>query len=423
MYKTVSTVNILSTRCFYCLNLCPSVRQKQVPRSAIVNRELTRGLLLGFDNGNRLDISSKDMAEPVRNLIVDLQHQLTEKKHSDVALSSIKGKQYEIKASEFIEIKDSESKKIAFVDGGEGQLDEAPNYLITVNRVYYSIFQGKKRIKPKTNSRIQFFSYVMPSIHTDKGKKKIRYDTRLFAHTEEDKILLPDESDLTLITESSTVLQGTRLSSVARRIAEWHFATRVVEKELNRGDILVIDGSLHTNSKNETKYADMLYESAMKKGVIVCGLAKTSRLITQAGEPLLPRIEEISGDVSFQRWYVKVAEELSLYDKGFTLAVKLHPRSKFVFRLDILRKQFLEMEPDEINSVLYSMADNAQDIGMHGYPYGAIDADRFAQIRNDEKNMYQGILLAERMQNKEWKKLKKHSESISAHDVLNQVTS
>ena len=45
----------------------------------------------------------------------------------------------------FKEIKESKTaRKIAFVDGGDGILEEAPNFLITINRIYFSMFNGKK---------------------------------------------------------------------------------------------------------------------------------------------------------------------------------------------------------------------------------------------------------------------------------------
>ena len=184
-----------------------------------------------------------------------------------------------------------------------------------------------------------------------------------------------------------------------------------------------MDGSLQTNFKNEIKYANKLYSLAMSKGVIVCGLAKTSRLITESGDPLLARIAEIAEDVSYEKWYVKVAEEISADDRGFMMAVKFHGKSQFVFRFEILREQFESMSADELNSVLDSLVKNCQDVAMLGYPYGAIDADRFAQVRHDELNMYQGFMMAEKMRHPEWKKLQKYSASLAAHDVLNGVTS
>lgn len=361
--------------------------------------------------------------DPVKSLIGELGAHLSEKEHVDVVLNS-KGSQYVIEPAKFEEIRPvSDFKKIAFIDGGDGPLDDSPNFLITINRVYFSLFQGKKRVKPKTSPRIQFFSYVVSNVRTEDGKKKVSYNTRLFTHDKKDYEFLPSEDDLESVTESTTILQEARLNSLARRFAEWQLAIRVVEKELEPGDVIVMDGSLQTNFKNEIKYANRLYDIAKKKKVIVCGLAKTSRLITEAGDPLLARVSEIAENVKFGRWFIRVAEEVSADDRGFMLVTKFHPKSSFVFRFEILREQFQEMNTDELNSILASLAENAQDVSMLGYPYGAIDADRFAQVRMDELNMYKGIVLSEMLKRPEWKRLQKYSASMTAHDVLNGVTS
>ncbi len=362
--------------------------------------------------------------DPLKKLVEDLGTQLSQKEHLDVVLNNGKGKRFLIAPSKFSEIKSiKDFRKIAFVDGGNGLLEESPNFLITINRIYFSMFQGKKRIKPKAKSRIEFFSYVTLNVSTVGGTKKVSYDTRLFSHTSEDKKFLPAESDLLSNVENTSVLQSERLSSLGRRFAEWRLAIHVVESELESGDMLVMDGSLQASFKNEVKYARRLYKSARKKGVIVCGLAKTSRLITESGDPLLARVAEIAENVSYEKWYVKIAEEVSSDDRGFMLAVKFHPKSKFVFRFEILRDQFEKMNEGELNSVLGSLAENSQDVSMVGYPYGAIDADRFAQVRLDELSMYKRFILSEILKRPEWKRLQKYSASVSAHDVLNGVTS
>lgn len=367
----------------------------------------------------RNDVVSEN---PMRELINELGRQLTQKEHLDVILNS-KGKQYIIEPKEFRAINPIPNpKKIAFIDGGDGSLEEAPNFLITINRVFFSLFRGRTRIKSKTKQRIQFFSFVVSTVHTDEGKKKIVYDTRLFPYGSEDRAYLPSESDLISTSEGTGVLQELRLNSLARKFTEWNLAIKVVQDELEKGDMIVLDGSLQTSFRNETKYANRLYDVALQKGVIVCGLAKTSRLITEAGDPLLARISEISEDVPFGSWYVRVAEEITSDDRGFMLVAKFHPKSKFVFRFEILREQFNKMEEDEINSILSSLAANANDVSMLGYPYGAIDADRFAQVRLDELNMYRGIIMSEMMRRPEWKRLKKYGESLSAHDFLNEVS-
>lgn len=360
------------------------------------------------------------MDDPVKNLIEDLGSHLSQKKHSDIVFSN--GKGFLIEPSKFYEIKKIESyRKMAFVDGGDGPLEESPNYLITINRIYFSLFRGKKRIKSKTNPRVQFFSHVTSNIESTNGK--ISYDTKLYPHKDEDKKYLPAESDLKSNTESTSILQGAKLNSLGRRFAEWQLAIHVVESELEKDDMLVMDGSLQTAFKNETKYAKKLYDLAMQKGVIICGLAKTSKLITESGEPLLARVSEIAEKVPFTKWYVRVADKISADDRGFMLIVKLHEKSNFVFRFEILKEQFDSMSSDELNSVLGSLVENSQDLSMIGYPYGAIDADRFAQVRLEELSMYKGIMSSEKAKKPEWRKLQKYSKSLDAHDVLNGVTS
>ena len=361
--------------------------------------------------------------DPVKELLEQLGEHLVQKEHSDIVLNNGEGKQFHIKPSEFIEIKDTGNpKKIAFVDGGDSTLEESPNFLITINRVYFSMFQGKKRIKAKANPRIQFFSAVTTHIETVNGKKNVKYNTSLFTHEKQDRKYLPAESDLSSVV-GTTILQGSKMGSMSREFAELQMAIHVVEQELDKGDMLVMDGSLQTRFKNETKYTNKLYQLAIEKGVIICGLSKTSRLITESGDPLLARIDMISEDVPFGKWYIKVADKVSANDRGFIMAVKLHSKSKFTYRFEILHEQFDKMSDTEINSVLDSLVANSQDASLLGYPYGAIDADRFAQIRRDEQSMHQGFIASLKMRYPEWKKLQKYSSSITAHDILNEVTS
>jgi len=362
---------------------------------------------------------------PVRDLIGDLGEQLTQREHSNVILPVGQMKTFPITPDKFIEIKENGNpKKIAFIDGGDGALEESPNFLIAINRVYFSMFEGKKRVAPKKlKQRLEFFATIVSSVSNEGGKKKISYETKLYPYDQKEKIYLPDELDMISQTQSTTILEKSRLTSLARRFAEWKFAFKVVEEELESGDMIVLDGSLQTNFKNESKYATDLYSTAMKKGVIVCGLTKTSRLITESGDPLLARISEISEDVSFGKWFVEVAECASADDRGFLLAVKFHDKSKHVFRFEILLEQFKKMTDQDKIDVLSSLAANSQDIAMPGYPYGMIDADRFAQVRMNELNMYRVLLMAEMSRHPEWKKLSKYSLTTKFHDDLNSVTS
>lgn len=363
-------------------------------------------------------------ADPVKNLIEDLGSRMARRGHRDIVFSNGEGRQFEIKASGFSEIRPAgPARRMAFIDGGDGLLDESPNFLITINRVYFSIFRGRDRIRPKSGPRIQFLSHVTSSIHAEGGKKRLSYGTRMFVYGDEDGHRLPSEADLAGRIENASVFQSTKLSSLGRRFAEWTLALHVVENELQAGDMIVMDGSLQTRFRNEVKYANRLYDAAIKKGVTVCGLAKTSRLVIESGDPLFARIAEIAKAVPFDTWHIKVADKATPDDRGFMFAVRLHEKSQFVFRFEILLEQFEKMGPDELNSVFYSLAANSQDLAMPGYPYGAIDADRFAQIRMSELQMYRGLVMSEKLKRPEWMRLQKYCDSLKAHDVLNGVTS
>lgn len=361
---------------------------------------------------------------PVRSLIEDLGRNLSQKPQSDhlFPYGKIQGKA--IVPENFVEITDVASpRRIAFVDGGDGVLEESPNFMIIVNRVYFSMFQGKKRVNAsKLKQRIEFFSYVVSEVTGDDDKKSISYNTKLFPYSRSDLSYLPDELDLASKTESSNV-QESKLISLSRRFAEWNLAASVVSEELSEGDILVMDGSLQTGYKNESKYASKLYDMAQEKGVIVCGLAKTSRLIMDSGEPLLARIQEIAEGVPYGTWFVEVAEMASSDNRGHMLAAKFHPNSRHIFRFEILREQFNGMNDSEKNDILASLAANSHDIAMPGYPYGSIDADRFAQVRKNELDMYRGLIKAEMSKISEWKRLQKYTLTTRFHDDLNWVTS
>lgn len=362
---------------------------------------------------------------PVRSLIENLGRDLTQKKQSDQIFpyGKIQGKS--ITPASFVRILEAENpRKIAFVDGGDGILEDSPNFMIIINRVYFTMFKGKRRIPAtKLKQRLEFFSYVVSEVTDALGKKVVSYNTKLFPYSETDLFYLPKEEDLESKTENTSVLQESRLVSLSRRFAEWGLAEKVVLEELNEGDILVMDGSLQTGYKNESKYASNLYDAAQKKGVIVCGLTKTSRLIMESGEPLLARIQEIAEDVPFGTWYVEIADMASSDNRGHMLAAKFHTNSKHVFRFEILRDQFNGMDDKEKNEILASIAANSHDIAMPGYPYGSIDADRFAQVRKNELDMYRGLIKAEMSKITEWKRLQKYMLTTRFHDDLNWVTS
>ncbi len=404
---------------------------------------------------------------PFELLLSDLEAHATARAHDD-RVRAVAKTRFEMRPSGFVGIRPDPSppRRTAFVDGGNRVLAEAPDYLIVLNRVYYSVFRGAEKLGLRdrmedggqcngrdgdglTRQRTTtFLSCVLPhagdtaarggtrddddSDGSDDGSdgnssppEPLRFDTRIYPYGRGFLGCLPDRDELLSISDGkTTALDGSApLASLARRLAEIRLATRIASDELGPGDILVLDGSLQTSLDVERQYAGRLYDTAARRGVIVCGLAKTTRLLTESGEPLLARVSEIAAKAGHDRWYVPVAE--GMFGDGLTsmLAAKLHPRSRFVFRVDVLCKQFREMDGAQRNAVFWSLAANSGDVAALGYPYGLIDADKHAQVRKKEAAMYRRSLYS-RMEGRPERRrvLARHPDSIIFHDILNRVT-
>jgi hypothetical protein len=183
-----------------------------------------------------------------------------------------------------IQSQDSE-RKTAFVDGGNQEILGAPNFSVQLNRVYFGMWSGNKRIPERSiPKRIEFFAETF----SDFGRGEIQYSTSLFPLSGEESIL-PRERDLSFSSMDRSITVGNqradiyRVGSISRRFSELVLAKSVVENELAPGDVITLDGTLQTAFPNEYAYLDELSQAAQKKGVILGGLSKTSALFTDTG--------------------------------------------------------------------------------------------------------------------------------------------
>ena len=355
-------------------------------------------------------------------------------------------RRYTVTKDYFAEIPDTrEPRRIAFVDGGNALLAEAPAFLIGMNRVYYSLFCGSERRRPALRPRMEFFSCLTASTSAgraaapaalrrsparpaadDPPAARCLYSVKLFAHAPGDRSRLPPDDDLG-ITEEDIKKQGTSragLLGVPRKMAEWAVADSVVDSELAAGDMLVMDGTLQSGSGRESGFAARVYKRAVRKGVMVCGLAKTTTLTTVDNRPLVHRASEVAkaAGLGGKRWFVRIGERATANDMAYTFIAKLHEKSAYAFRFGILAEQYWAMGKDAVESVMASVAANSRDIAMLGYPYGAIDADRFAKVRMREASMYRNMLDAGLMSRPGGAEIAAQIRSMSAHQVLNRVT-
>jgi hypothetical protein len=318
--------------------------------------------------------------------------------------------------------------KVAFIDGGRAELLSAPNFSIGLNRVYFGLFQGDQRLEP-TNipSKIDFFTVCYAAISGD----DITYKTELVPFEEDWIDFLPDKTDLQFKSFDRTLMTGyqrvsiNRILDVARAFAEWRFSKLIIDLELEKGDITVRDGTLQTFVTNESKYSDEAYDAALNKGVYFTAVSKTSTLFTDTGQPLFPSIgilSETSG-LKDQPWYYYPIVNIGHPGhRAEMFAVKLHENSEHVFRFEVLKDQVIKHNLGEIELILSALAANSRDIGFPGYPYGLIDADRFARVQMSEKTarefQFRAVLSS---QKSVWEKISKFVKSSDAHEILNKL--
>jgi hypothetical protein len=323
----------------------------------------------------------------------------------------------------FVPIRDVETTvRTAFVDGGNQEVLGAPNFSAQINRMYFNIFKGHCRIPPKSlPSRIEFYSATMSDFR-DGG---IFYDTRVFPLKAVFEGLVPEDKHLSFNSLDRTVTFGTQradighVASVARRFAEWELAKHVIEDELDRGDLIVHDGSLQTSVTNEQTYMARALEAARAKGVVLAGISKTSTLFTTTGLSLLGAVQKLAEDHGVKGpWCLPIAKVANLQHNAFIYVVKLHENANYVFRFEIYGDQARRMGDEDLCSVTSALVSNSKDISFPGYPYGLVDADSFARVSGDEIDAYRVPLMSEISRLGKWKKISRHICSGDAHSVL-----
>ena len=316
-------------------------------------------------------------------------------------------------------------RKIACIDGGNQEIVGAPNFSIQVNRVYFGMWNGSTRILEKSlPRRVEFFSLTFSTFRNG----EIYYDTRLFPPLSGEKRLLPDENDLSFSSTDRTLTLGRqradieRVASISRRFCELTLAKHVIENELSKDDAVVLDGTLQTAFTNESKYLEELYLTAEEKGVIVTGLSKTSALFTDTGLSLLGAVDKLASQKKIKvEWYYPIAESRSKDHNVVILVVKLNSVSERIYRFEVQRDQFNSLSELQLNEILTPFVKNSTDTTFPGYPYGLIDADRFARVSYDEVEHYRAILLSQMASMGKWGKFSRHIKAGDAHSVLNML--
>ena len=343
------------------------------------------------------------MEKEIINNIINSLNQSLEDKGTHIEFNDDRYDPTNIDKNNFHEIKNTESiKKIAFIDGGNTEIIKTVSFSLHFIRIYCSIWQNNKKISSK-----KYESYIL--VNARKQDNKINFEANIYGDINIDK------NDLVFDSFDETIRQGinraniSRIGEIARHFAELKIAENIIEN-LEPGDVIIRDGSLQSSITNESKYFNNLYKKALEKNIIICGLSKTNTLITETGYPVSALLEELTPKSSF--YYHPVVEINNPVHKAELFFLKLHKSSKHIFRFEVFKEN--KFDKEELFSLL---KENSKDPVFIGYPYGLIEADRFARVSNREAEYLKTLIISKAGSN-----LQKYFSSVNAHDILDKIS-
>ena len=303
---------------------------------------------------------------------------------------------------------------ILFVDGGNAEIFSSPSLTLQLIRVYAAHYLNNQRV---WGSRTEF--YVMASVCEKDAN--LCFDVKFYPAFSGKSLLLEnaglqfDYHDNRLSQDGMPSVR--KVVDGIRRIAELMWANECLQ-HLNGAGAVVLDGILECAFPQENVIMDKLSAECSKKGIYLCALAKTSRLLTGEGHALVDQLFQFMGNDKFREnvtaIYAKIASSLSASHPSDIYFTKLHRLSEYIFRLELHKQHSNYVEP-----VLNCLAANSRDMTFPGYPFGLIDADRFARIANYEAEYHRTIFSARA--GKKWKNLSSGIRAVNAHSVLDSI--
>jgi hypothetical protein len=283
-----------------------------------------------------------------------------------------------------------------FVDGGNTELVESPTDSIQFIRTAAVKFSGKER---KWMRKSEFYARTTTEIS---GNDAI-YSTRI--ETPDGKAIAEIKVSTASVSEGGRI-QASRMGGIARRVLELAMAKEAAEKE--KDIVIVLDGTLEAVFPGEERYLQLLYDAAEKNENIVVAVAKTNTVLATNGKLFAELLEKNSPDEAWR--YPQVAEITNEKHKAELEFVKLHEKSRHIFRMEIYKKQAKEAE-----KAIRVIAMTANDVTFPGYPYGLMIADRIARVSEIDSE----YLMAKNIESE--KKFGSGIRALNAHEILDSM--
>lgn len=303
---------------------------------------------------------------------------------------------FKIIKDNFIKIEKKKSfRKLAFIDGGNMEIFKSPSLSVFFNRIYYVIYDSKRKAK---NRIFEFYSLF----NSVKKKDCIIYSSEYF--------FLRDALDLKkyefdsfdkTISVSGTRAQISALGDVIRRFSEIK-ATCGIDRDC----VVVLDGTFEAKYTYEPELLQELKESKN----ILCAISKTTSLLTENGNSLAGHLNNMAESESWVYYAGKINDKLHSSDLYF---MKFH-KSEYIFRLEIDN-----LNGADLMEIISLISENCTDPVFPGYPYGLMQADMFARVSKKEAKDLQLKMLIKL--GKDFEKVKPLIRSMDAHSVLDSM--
>jgi hypothetical protein len=297
-----------------------------------------------------------------------------------------------VSSNNFYSIERKMSKKrFAFLDGGNQNIFSEPNVSVDVIRIYFCIFEEDKKIKSKK------YDFLTVTTSEENEKNEIVYKSEIICENElKNKIdfcsaLLFDPKDETL-KNGFFDAKITEIASKIRRYLELFLAKEVIENHLERFETIILDGTLQQTIVNEKLFIDKLKKASEEKKVLVVLASKTTNVHTNSGMNYDELLNTNAKEIKMHRfvYYPGFIINSQSHDAEIYFA-KLHEKSNIILRFELFKKDSANID---IIKLFSQIAFFAKDPVILGYPYGLVDADKFARITNQESEFLRTIFFA-----------------------------
>lgn len=287
-----------------------------------------------------------------------------------------------IRKDAFFKLSSELSRKVVFVDGGNAEFLSGPNVSLQFARFYAGVWENNARVRREVQE------CVIASVMQKKGED-VAFVVTVFSMDGEELRKYDIDIFDQRVSFGKRRAEPYAVGNLVRKKLELEFSASFA-KMLSKGDLLVRDGELDSDIEETA----VLLEAS--KNISLLSISKTCRLCTDSGSSALFVLEKLAPSGS---WF---------YFAGGNVAfAKLHQNSKHIFRVDVQNVESLNSLP--------CLIENSKDPSFLGYPYGLIDADKFAQVSKEEISQ---LKLRFAIKSKEL--FGSLERSLDAHDILNK---